>query len=62
MFGNKLLNGKQLTEALGISSSYLYTLLKAGLPYHQLANSRKYYALDEVEEWIMQVGFVKKGG
>lgn len=55
MFGDELLNGKQLVAELGISTSYLYTLLRAGLPYHQLGtNSRKYYLLPEVKNWLLQ--------
>ncbi|MFK5676893.1 hypothetical protein [Ligilactobacillus sp. LYQ60] len=53
MFGDELLNGKQLAEKLGISVSYLHTLVQAGLPYRELANSHKYFVLDDVKKWIM---------
>lgn len=58
MFGEKVLNGKQVATALGISQGYLYKLLASGLPYHQLdEHSRKYYVLNEVEEWLLTAGF-----
>jgi len=48
MFGKIILNGKQLCQELGISTTLLYRLLKQGMPYHQLSTaSRKYYNLDE---------------
>lgn len=53
MFGDEILNGKQLAEKLGISVSYLHTLVQAGLPYRELANSHKYYVLADVKKWIM---------
>lgn len=53
MFGDEILNGKQLAEKLGISVSYLHTLVQAGLPYRELANSRKYFVLDEVRAWVI---------
>lgn len=57
IFGQEILNAKQLIEKLGISSSFFYKLQKSGLPYHQLDDkSRKYYFLNEVEEWLIQKG------
>ena len=53
MFGKEILNGKQLCEKLGISTTILYRLLDNGLPFHQLTTvSRKYYNLSEVEDWL----------
>lgn len=58
MFGDVILNGKQLCEELGISTTILYNLVNNGLPYHQLtANSRKYYILNEVKSWLLDSGF-----
>lgn len=56
MFGDEILNAKQLAEKLGISYSYLHTLVQAGLPYRELANSRKYFVLDDVRAWIIGKG------
>ena len=54
MFGEEILNGKQLTKQLGISRTFLYSLLDEGLPNHRLGNrSRRYYILSEVEEWLI---------
>lgn len=53
MFGKEILNAKQLVNKLKISKSYLYELLEAGLPYHQLGNrGRKYYVYKEVTQWL----------
>ena len=58
LFGDNLLNGKQLCEKLGISTTLLYRLLNSGLPYHQLAaSSRKYYNFQEVKEWLLSAGY-----
>lgn len=58
MFGEEILNGKQLCKALGISTTILSGLVKNGLPYHQLtANSRKYYDLAEVKAWLKEAGY-----
>lgn len=58
VFGHEILNGKQLCEQLGISTTLLYRLLKTGMPYHQLTTaSRKYYNLQEVQEWLLSAGF-----
>lgn len=54
LFGDDILNGQQLIKKLGISRTYLCKLLKLGLPYHQLdKNTRKYYVLNEVKEWLL---------
>lgn len=61
MFGDEILNAKQLREKLGVSNSFFYQLLKKGLPYHQLDDkSRKYYFLDEVEDWLTLQGLKPK--
>lgn len=58
MFGKDILNGKQLQEALGISTTLLYRLLKQGMPYHRLSTAgRKYYNLVEVKSWLLKAGF-----
>lgn len=58
LFGQEILNGKQICEALGISSTLLYKLIASGLPYHQLTEgSRKYYYLEEVKRWLLEVGY-----
>lgn len=55
MFGDEILNGKQLIERLGISHSFLYRLLRAGLPSHRLdGSSRRYYIYAEVRQWLFQ--------
>lgn len=55
MFGEEILNAKQLVKKLGISKSYLYELLEMGLPYRQLGNKgRKYYVYEEVTKWIFE--------
>ena len=61
IFGQEVLNAKHLIEKLGISNSFFYKLQKSGLPYHQLDDkSRKYYFLNEVEEWLVRKGFKPK--
>lgn len=58
MFGEEILNGRQLCKELGISTTMLYRLLKNGLPYHQLtANTRRYYYLEEVHHWLLRNGY-----
>lgn len=54
MFGKEILNAKQLAMKLGVSRSYVYKMLKIGLPYHQLGSkSRKYFVYKEVQEWLL---------
>ncbi|MQB68048.1 helix-turn-helix transcriptional regulator [Limosilactobacillus reuteri] len=61
MFGNEILNGKQLCTALGISTTLLYKLLENGMPYHQLSTAgRRYYHLSEVEKWLLEAGYNQK--
>lgn len=61
MFGDELLNGKQLCERIGVSTTILYRLIANGMPFHQLTgNSRKYYNLSEVHDWLKQAGYRKK--
>ena len=52
IFGNEILNAKQLVQKLGISRNYLLKMVNNGLPYHQLGKeSRKYYIFGEVKDW-----------
>ncbi|MCU4154274.1 hypothetical protein DVV40_10105, partial [Lactobacillus acidophilus] len=44
----KYLTGKELCEALGISTTLLYKFRKAGMPYHQLPGGRPFYLIDQV--------------
>jgi phospholipid N-methyltransferase len=61
MFGEMILNGKQITEKLNISQGQLYKLIALGMPFHQLSeHSRKYYVLDEVIEWLKASGYTQK--
>lgn len=41
VFGKEILNGKQLREVLGISTTIYYQLLKNGMPFHQLTTGSK---------------------
>lgn len=52
-----LLNGKQLRQNLGISSTVFYKMKKAGMPYHQFPAGRAYYLLDEVTDWLKVAGY-----
>lgn len=53
MFGDEILNGKELRQFLGISTTIYYQLIKNGLPSHQLtANSRRYFNKEEVKDWL----------
>lgn len=52
-----LLNGKQLCQELNISTTMLYKLRKAGMPYHQLPQGRPYYILDEAQNWLISAGY-----
>lgn len=53
----KILNAKELQNTLGISTTLLYKFRKAGMPYHQFPQSRAYYLLDEVENWLTKSGY-----
>lgn len=58
MFGDEILNGKELRQFLRISTTIYYQLLKNGLPSHQLtANSRRYFNRDEVINWLKSQGY-----
>ncbi|MQB63955.1 hypothetical protein DN451_09795 [Lactobacillus reuteri] len=58
MFGDEILNGKELRQYLKISTTIYYRLLKSGLPSHQLtANSRRYFNKDEVTDWLKLQGY-----
>ncbi|NME21936.1 hypothetical protein BHL83_11955 [Limosilactobacillus reuteri] len=60
MFGDEILNGKELRQFLRISTTIYYQLLKNGLPSHQLtANSRRYFNRDEVIDWLKSQGYRK---
>ena len=48
----KYLTGKELCEALGISTTLLYKFRKAGMPYHQLPGGRPFYLIDQVVDWL----------
>lgn len=54
---NQIYNGKELRKQLGISTTTFYKFRKAGLPYHQFPQSRAYYLLDEVKDWLNQAGY-----
>lgn len=58
MFGKEILNGKQLREVLGISTTVYYQLLKNGMPFHRLTTtSKKYFNIAEVEDWLQKSGY-----
>ena len=58
MFGDEILNGKELRQFLKISTTIYYQLLKNGLPSHQLtANSRRYFNKEEVIDWLKSQGY-----
>ena len=60
MFGDEILNGKQLRQYLKISTTIYYRLLENGLPSHQLtANSRRYFNVTEVTDWLKSQGYRK---
>ena len=52
-----ILNGKELREALNISTTAFYKFRRAGMPYQQFPSSRAYYILDEVETWLSKSGY-----
>lgn len=60
MSTKEILNGKDLRNRLGISTTPFYKFKKAGLPYHQLPGGRPYYLFDEVQIWLRQNGINKK--
>lgn len=61
MFGKEILNGKQVREVLGISTTIYYQLLKNGMPFHQLTTtSKKYFNVAEVEDWLQKSGYHKQ--
>lgn len=47
----QLLTAKKTYEALGITKPTFNSWIIQGCPYHNLGN-RRYFILDEVEEWI----------
>ena len=53
----KYLTGKELCEALGISTTLLYKFRKAGMPYHQLPGGRPFYLIDQVVDWLKNAGY-----
>jgi phage terminase Nu1 subunit (DNA packaging protein) len=58
IFGEKLLNAKQLAERLNVSMGFLYKLKKQGLPSHTIGGEgRAYYDYDEVVAWLYDSGF-----
>lgn len=55
MFGEEILNGKQIIKKLNISPAFFYRLLDDGLPFHRLGrSSRRYYVYSEVKQWILE--------
>ena len=50
----KILNGKDLCQYFNFSTTLLYKLRKARMPFHQLPGGRAYYLPDEVEHWLKQ--------
>lgn len=61
MFGSEILNGKQLRQHLGISTTIYYRMIKSGMPFHQLtATSRRYFNVNEVESWLRKAGYQEK--
>ena len=58
MFGDEILNGKELRQFLGISTTIYYQLINNGMHSHQLtANSRRYFNKDEVTDWLKSQGY-----
>lgn len=60
MYGSKLLNARQLIRALNIGSTTFFKIARRKnhhgqpIPAHQLSpDSRKYYVLEEVQEWLL---------
>lgn len=54
VFGNEILNAKQLAAYLQVSTSLINKMVKSGMPYHQLSEKgRKYYVAEEVKEWLL---------
>lgn len=54
MFGDILLNARQIAQKLGVSYTYFFKLIDNGCPYHQLTEAgRKYYVFDEVQAWLL---------
>lgn len=59
-FPMKICNLKELSLCLGCSPNHIYKLISLGMPYHQLSkNSRRYYLLSEVIEWLSSAGLKK---
>ncbi|KJY57384.1 Uncharacterized protein JF75_03990 [Lactobacillus kimbladii] len=53
MFGNELLNARQIAKKLEISNTYFFKLTKLGMPFHRITpGGRKFYNYDEVVNWI----------
>lgn len=52
-----MMNGKELCKYLKISNTLLVRFRKAGMPYHQLGNGRKYYIAEQVTNWLKQAGY-----
>lgn len=54
----QILNLKQLSKRLGCSQNHIYKLIAQGMPFHQLSDdSRRYYVLDEVLDWLKSSGY-----
>lgn len=57
MVDEQIVKLKKLAVILGCSQSHVYTLIEAGMPYHQLGpRSRRYFVVDEVVAWLKDAG------
>ena len=58
MVKDEIVNLKTLADIIGCSNGYIYTLIRLGMPYHQLdPKSRRYFVVDEVVNWLKTAGF-----
>ncbi|WP_318630206.1 helix-turn-helix transcriptional regulator [Limosilactobacillus reuteri] len=59
LYGTNLLNARQLASALNVCNTTLFKMLHQTnrdgehCPYHQLGSGRKYYVLEEVQQWLL---------
>lgn len=51
-----ILTEKELSQHLKVSTVYLYTCRKQGMPYLQLSHNCIRYELEDVMSWIKQKG------
>lgn len=53
----QIVNLKDLSKILGCSRSHIYTLIRQGMPFHQLdLKSNRYFVVDEVLDWLKTSG------